>query len=224
MARQIFFKPNSSIDDCARVLIKANQKGEKAWGVYNGHVLTSQDASFDSIYLEAFGQTKKEYDSIKRKDNVRFDYQDLIDRENEKSIAEVLAKARIDGEPKVDFVSVIKGLKFIVENIDLSYIEMATGLISLGCKFSIKDIKNAMGEKHINLSEGMRKGDIYSGAVIIANIRDSIHIKSRVIEAFLKEDNDSSIYHFIRLITGDDSYTKENILKKQRNLDEGRSV
>ena len=105
---------------------------------------------------------------------------------------------------------VIRGLRFIAENQLISQEELIEGLLKLGCTFSLEDIDKQF-PSDITLFEGMRQCYIGTGAALIVNVRDSEYGRSYCDECFLKIDNDTSIYHFIRVVTGDETYTKENI-------------
>lgn len=112
----------------------------------------------------------------------------------------------------IDSQDVIAGLKFIAEHQSMSSEELKEGLLQLGCNFSLDDIRQQFPEQ-VNLFEGMNKGDLSCGASLIVNARDSEYGKSFVDDRFLSVDDDISIYHFIRVVTGDETYTKENIEK-----------
>lgn len=111
---------------------------------------------------------------------------------------------------------VVTGLRFIAENRKLSTDELANGLEKLGCNWSFDDW-NAQFTKTpgIGLYNGMRHGDISCGASVIINMgtRKDFN-RSFIDERLLSDDDDTSIYHFIRLVTGDDSFTKENIERR----------
>ena len=108
---------------------------------------------------------------------------------------------------------VIKGLKFIAENQSLTREELKFGLLELGCDFTHEDIKEQFPQ-NIGLFEGMAQGNISCGANVIVNMRESDYGKSYGQNRFLSIDDGTSVYHFIRVVTGDNSYTKENISKK----------
>lgn len=110
---------------------------------------------------------------------------------------------------------VIRGLKFIAENRDMSDRELADGLRGLGCSFTWSDFGQQFPNASEPLFEGMRRCSISAGAAVIINM-GSNNAFSRTFgdNRFLSVDDDTSIYHFIRVVTGDDSYTKENVEKK----------
>lgn len=60
MEKQIIF--TGDLDNAISVLLAAKERGEKVWGNFNGHVLHSDTASVDSIYLEVTGYTKVEFE------------------------------------------------------------------------------------------------------------------------------------------------------------------
>jgi len=106
---------------------------------------------------------------------------------------------------------VIAGLRFIAENQNLSADELADGLKTLGCDWTWDDWHARFdGTPKIELYDGVRIGAISCGASIILNMSsrsdfDCVYGKDRL----LSVDDGASIYHFIRIVTGDDSYTKK---------------
>lgn len=117
---------------------------------------------------------------------------------------------------KITMERVVAGLRYIAENRDLSSDELADGLEKLGCNWTLDDWNAQFGElPEIGLFDGMRIGDIGSGASVIINM-GSRNDGSRYYadECFLSFEYESSIYHFVRLVTGDNSFTKENIERK----------
>ena len=105
---------------------------------------------------------------------------------------------------------IIVGLKFIAENQTMTQEELREGLLELGCDFSFDDIKQQFPYQ-IKLFDGMNKGDLSCGASVIVNVRDSQYGKVFVDDRFLSVDDETSIYHFVRVVTGDVTYTNESI-------------
>jgi len=64
MERQIIFR--GDLDKVIATLLAAKERGEKVWGDFNGHILHSDTASVDSIYLEVTGYTKEEFEKKKK--------------------------------------------------------------------------------------------------------------------------------------------------------------
>ena len=114
---------------------------------------------------------------------------------------------------------VIAGLKFIAEHYDLEQEDLEEGLLELGCGFSFDDIKRQL-DCSGSLNEGMRRGVLSGGATIIANFRKGDFSRDFAYEFFVDEDDDVSIYHFIRTVTGDKSYTKAKVesMREQKVL------
>ena len=80
----------------------------------------------------------------------------------------------------------------------------------MGCNFSLEDINQQCAEQ-VQTDEGIKQGNIFSGAYVIATTRDREYSRSLWDDVFLENDNDTSIYHFIRKVTGDETYTKEYV-------------
>ena len=114
---------------------------------------------------------------------------------------------------KISMEKVIAGLRFIAENRNLSTNELADGLEKLGCNWTFDDWGAQFGElPETRLFDGMRRGDISCGASVIINVGSrSGFNRGYCDDRFLSVDDETSIYHFVRLVTGDDSFTKENI-------------
>lgn len=110
---------------------------------------------------------------------------------------------------------VVKGLKYIAEHQTAGWHEIAKGLHELGCDYTFEDYEAQFPkEKEEKLFEGIRKGTLSAGASIIANVQDSVDAKfawGYCKEYMLSVDDDHSIYSFIRLVTGDKTYTKKNL-------------
>ena len=112
--------------------------------------------------------------------------------------------------------AVIAGLKFIAENRKISNDALADGLIALGCDWSFDDWKARFGNApKISLFQGMALGAISSGASVIINMASrNAYNRAYGDDRFLSVDDDTSVYAFIRTVTGDDSYTMEAIEAK----------
>ena len=109
--------------------------------------------------------------------------------------------------------SVVAGLRFIAENRSLSTNDLADGLAKIGCNWTFDDWHTQFGEaSEVRLFEGMRLGVISCGASVIINM-GSRNDFNRYYgdDRFLSVDDDTSVYHFVRLVTGDGSFTKANI-------------
>lgn len=83
-------------------------------------------------------------------------------------------------------------------------------MLELGCDFTLEVVNRLFLEPGL-LFPGMTKGNIACGASVICNVRDSEFGRAFVDDRFLRIDDGTSIYHFIRLVTGADTYTKVNI-------------
>lgn len=102
-------------------------------------------------------------------------------------------------------------MKFIAENQTISQQELVAGLLELGCNFTLEDIENQVTTPETSLFTGMSRGDLAYGASVIANTRKDFLSRAYVSEKFLSVDNNTSIYNYIRIVTGDMTYTKDKI-------------
>ena len=117
---------------------------------------------------------------------------------------------------KITMEAVITGLKFIAENLEISDDALVDGLAKLGCDWTYDDWANQFANApKIPLFTGMRIGDIGCASNIIVVMYNRINNRPFINEKFLSEDDDSSIYAFIRVVTEDKSYTKEAIEAKK---------
>jgi len=73
-------KPLGSIDETINELIKYRDKGEKVYCIFNGHILHSENITFNSAYMMLYGKTQaeiseenkmEEYDAYKRAQDIK---------------------------------------------------------------------------------------------------------------------------------------------------------
>ena len=112
---------------------------------------------------------------------------------------------------RIDKLGVITGLKFIAENQNLSYEKLKYDLMLLGLNYTMEEIKAQFSDSLVPMYEGMQQGNLACGASVIANVFNSEKGRDYMTEAFLLRDDDTSIYHFIRTVTGNQNYTKLNL-------------
>lgn len=211
--KRINVKDYTKLEDVVNELISHQAKGEKVYCVYRGYRLDSENITMDSAYTKVFGISKVEYDAEEKLAMDAIMENDRIRKEKEKHYQDIIFE-RTHGEPrKVTKEKVIKGLKFIAEHQDMEQEELLNSLLDLGCDFSIEDIdreKQRTGEIN-DIFLGLTLGTTTSGAYVLVNARDSESGRSYVKEKFLSTDSDSTIYGYIRTVTGDNNYTKDNI-------------
>ena len=199
------------IDEAVYYLLALKAKGEHVYYNYDGHILHSDTVTLDGAYLEIIGRTKAEQDEIIRKSIEEFRRKQAREEQKIQENQERITSSR-KGEIIITEDLVVEGLKFIAEHRDLSQEELIDGLLDLGCSFNYEDINKQFPEEE-SIPEGLLRGNLRSGAIIIANVRDNEFGRSIMEENFFDNDNDLSIYHFIRTVTQDDTYTKETIDK-----------
>ena len=210
MERKIEIEPGMSLDYVISLLRAKDANGEQVYCIFNGHVLHSKGITVDSAYKEVTGLTKIQFEleSI----NWIEEAQRRRDEEaaREKEYAKKVEEARTEDSRKITKEKIVAGIKFITENIDLSHMELVEGLLALGCGFSLADIKEQFPEPE-SLGEGILKGSLGAGASIIANVRDSEFGRRKARNWYIDYEDQYSIYKYIRLLTGDETYTKENV-------------
>lgn len=201
-----------TFDDMINKLIEIRESGGSAFCDFLGHRFYSDTISFDSAYIELFGCGVEEF---RRRQQV--DFRESISvreskrKDREAMYAHLVEASRAQGEVTVSVSNVIDGLKFIAENQSMSHVDLVVGLLGLGCNFSFDDIKKHGSLDDISLFEGMKQGNICVGAAVVANVRDNELYRDYVFDRFLELDDESSIYHFVRLVTGDSDYTKRYV-------------
>lgn len=202
--------PYSDLDSVVYALLAAKERGEHVFCEFHGRQLHSDTISMDSAYKEILGCTKAEDEQ-----NMKEWQEKRIKEENAREIREQgyiqkVEVSRTQETKPITLEEVISGLKFIVENQSLSQVELIDGLLELGCNFSREDIKKQFPEK-IKLFDGIKRGELSCGASIIVNARNSEFGRRYCNEVLLIVDDDTSIYHFVRIATGDETYTKEKV-------------
>ena len=203
---QIKLASCDTLESAVYTLLAAKARVQHVWCEFNEHKLYSDKVTMDSAYLEVIGRTKKEYD------------QQLLERleQFEKALQEAKLEegheAQLVLESKKKYTLpitqelVIAGLKFIAEIQTISQKELTAGLLELGCNFTLEDIENQVTTPETSLFTGMSRGDLAYGASVIANARKDFLSRAYVSERFLSVDNNTSIYNYIRIVTGDMTY------------------
>lgn len=211
MARKIEFTPRATIESAVYELLAAKARGEQVYGDFNGHKLYSDTVTMDSAYTEIMGCTKAEFDKSQAEWRENYKKEEQAREQREQGYSQMVASTRIPGQDVViTMPTVIEGLKFIAENQTLSQEELIKGLLDLGCNFTLEDIKKQFPNSGL-LLEGMKKGEVACGASVIANVRDTEYGRAYCDDRFLSLDDEASIYHFVRIVTGDPNYTKDNL-------------
>ena len=210
MERKIELRPGDNLESIVYTLLAAKARGEHVYCEFNGHELHSDTVTMDSAFTDVIGCTKAEYDQRTKELYEEYTKEQNERKSREQGYAKKVEASRTGEKKPITFEEVISGLKFIAENQSMSQDELIDGLLELGCNFSLEDI-NQQFPKEIGLFEGIKQGDLSCGASVIANVRDSEYGRSFCHDRLLSLDDDTSIYHFIRITTGDESYTKEMV-------------
>ena len=199
-----------SIDQAVEYLLKAKARGEHVFCDYNGHKLHSDNVTLDSAYVEILGCTKYEYENKQEKwmDDYKRKIKDTETREQR--YADMVKENREKSVNPVTMPLVVSGLKFIAENQSLSQDELISGLLKIGCNFTLEDI-NKQIPADVDIFKGMQEGSLKAGASVIVNVRDSEFGRSYCEDTFLSLDDENSLYNFIRVTTGNSDYTKEYV-------------
>lgn len=135
-------------------------------------------------------------------DDLDFDYEafrqeEQAREEREKQCAELLEADRaLNGPAEITPDKVIAGLKFIMENPDISQVELVTGLLELGCNFNWDEFHRRFPEEAL-LFPGMKWGNLACGTSVLINMRDSETWRHYLHEHLFEAGNGRQIRWFI---------------------------
>ncbi|MBR2712084.1 MAG: hypothetical protein IKE73_00075 [Bacilli bacterium] len=131
-------------------------------------------------------------------------------------IKQKIDESRSQGIKKVSIENVIPGLKFIIENPSISDEELIDGLLDLGCNFDFQEIKDQFQKDRIDpamIGVGLMRTELPYAAAAIAIALYGDDEDRKFVRGFAKNDDNKSFYRFIRTVTSDETYTKENVDK-----------
>ena len=209
--KQIKLASYDTLESAVYTLLAAKARGQHVWCYFNGHKLYSDNVTMDRVYLEVTGRTKKEFDQQLLESREQFKKSMQEAKLEEEQEAQLVLESKKKCTLPIPQKLVIAGLKFIAENQTISQEELTAGLLELGCNFTLEDIKNQVTTPEINLFDGMSQGDLICGAIVIANARKDFLSRAYVSDRFLSVDDNTSIYNYIRIVTGDKTYTKDKV-------------
>lgn len=209
--KQIKLASYDTLESAVYTLLAAKARGQHVWCYFNGHKLYSDNVTMDRVYLEVTGRTKKEFDQQLLESREQFKKSMQEAKLEEEQEAQLVLESKKKCTLLITQELVIAGLKFIAENQTISQEELTAGLLELVCNFTLEDIKNQVTTPEINLFDGMSQGDLICGAIVIANARKDFLSRAYVSDRFLSVDDNTSIYNYIRIVTGDKTYTKDKV-------------
>ncbi len=214
MYKEILIPAGKNLESVVYLLLSYKADGSHVYCDFNGHKLYSDTVTMESAYLEVCGKTKEQVEEDQKKELERAAKREESRKEREQRYKRKVFESN-NGEPvEVSMDKVIEGLKYICEHRDVSQEELIDALLELGCNFTLEDVRReiAKTEKEpLTIDKGLHTGDLIAGASVICNVRDSEFGRAYAEDYFLENDNEISIYHFIRVVTKDENYTKENI-------------
>ena len=109
---------------------------------------------------------------------------------------------------------VLNGLMFIAEHPNIDYLRFVSGLLKeVGFYFTLDDIQTIYPEMNFNIDVEhikmfMSNGDFSSAAFLVCKLRDDEIFRKRYLANFLNDNNNGSIYDFIRKNTDYSCYSK----------------
>ena len=199
-----------NLDKAIDFLLESRARGEHVVIEFNGKELHSDNVTVDSAYMEVLGCTKAEFEQQQKEILESYRREEEERKIREQGYAERVKASRTEENKPITLEEVVNGLKFIAEHQSMSQDELIDGLLQIGCNFTLDDIKKQFpGE--IGLFEGIKQGNLGAGATVVCNARDTEFGRSFCDDRFLSVDDDMSLYHFVRITTNDDTYTKENV-------------
>mgnify|MGYP000361534231 FL=1 len=209
--KQIKLASYDTLESAVYTLLAAKARGQHVWCYFNGHKLYSDNVTMDRVYLEVTGRTKKEFDQQLLESREQFKKSMQEAKLEEEQEAQLVLESKKKCTLPITQELVIAGFKFIAENQTISQEELTAGLLELGCNFTLEDIKNQVTTPETSLFAGMSRGDLACGASVIANARKDFFSRAYVSDRFLSVDDNTSIYNYIRIVTGDKTYTKDKV-------------
>ena len=217
MYKEIKIVAGTKLENVVNILLAYKENGYHVYCEFNGHRLYSDTVTMESAYLEICGKTKEQVIEDQNKAMEKAEKRKEETKAREQRYQEKVLESN-HGEPvEVTMAKVIEGLKYICEHREDSQEELIDALLELGCNFTFEDIKRKIdktGTEPISIFKGMSTGDLIAGASVICNVRDSEFGRDYAEDRFLEKDNKESIYNFIRVVTGDENYTKASIDNK----------
>ena len=214
MNKEILIRAGTNLETVVYLLLAYKADGQHVYCDFNGHKLYSDTVTMEKAYLEVCGETKEQFEENQKKaSEVTTKRREEI-KEREQGYKRKVLESN-HGEPvELSMDNIIKGLKYICEHRAVSQEELIDALLELDCNFTLDDVRREIAkteEEPITIDQGLRTGDLITGASIICNVRDSEFGRSYAESHFLKDDDEASIYNFIRVVTEDKNYTKRNI-------------
>ena len=204
--------PGLGLEEIVYILKKYDNNGQRAFCEFNGILLFSDDITMEKAYQQVYGT-----DFSAEKEEVK-DYQDLkanrrasINPEDQSNIdktKEVRDREKSEGIFEINKNNVIRGLKFMAENVGMPQSQYVEGLIYRGCTFTQKDISQELGGE-IKLPDDFWANGIKTGAFLIAMARDAYDSRKMIEDTYLSIDDSNSLYEYIRNLTNDKQYTKQ---------------
>lgn len=194
MEKYIKLRRDDTLESAVYTLLAAKARGEDVYCLFEGAKLHSADVTIESA-KEAVAKLE-----ASRKESLEKLEEEARAQRERRTRDLVEANRALAGTQKITLETVVNGLEFIKENQLIPQELLVDGLLSLGCNFTFEDIKTQFPKvERTKLFKGMKKGYIATGATVIVNVRDSESARDYCDDRFLSVDDNTSIYHFIRV-------------------------
>ena len=205
---ELGYIPNANLDQVVELLLKYKAEGKQASCKFNGLTFYSDTITMDDAYLAVTGDKRDDY---YRKQNESERYMKEARRraketkeEREARYKRLVESTRVPGEVvEIEEETVVEGLKFILENPQLSQEKLILGLLMLDCNFTYEDYNRQFNivDEAPDIYQGLSEGSLAAAADVIINVRDSEYGR-----AVFREKFESLTKRYIRKVTNDDSY------------------
>lgn len=209
-----------TLDEAVYDLQEAKKKGINLHYIFNGKIDLGPGIGYDEAWNMCYGISKEtltadieEKNKLEERIANRRQYMDQSDLARIERVKKARAKSP-HGKEVIE-ANVISGLKYLVENRFADADTVCDALINRGCLFTINDVYDY--EVKPFTREKFRDGSIAAAAYVVANMRDSKISRETFENMLFLVDDDYSVYNFIRLATGDKTYTKA--LADRKNIE-----
>ena len=190
-------------EDAVKMILAEQAKGKRFFVKFNDKTFISGNLTEEGMYQTYYGHSKAEDQFIHK---VIWTHP-KFERFSGKMLDDYLEESRKEHIMPATMENVIEGLKFIAENHNNdNAIVVQKALIDYGFNFNETDIKR-QDALNVNLRYAVK---------LFVEYRDSLYGSRAVVEKFLTEDDEESLYSYIRLLSNDPTYTKEYVDKKKQ--------
>ncbi len=170
-----------------------------------------KDKRFRVIWGPYLFSTEMVTENIRHED---LQAQELLDEIHNKRLYGLIKKYNVSTEQEITEDRIVEAMKYLCETTDKPYLEVLEGLLARGFYWTVNNVGDQYEERRINILDGLTNGEPEAAACVIGNVFDGHFSYQIVKDQYLTHDTYRSGFQYIRTVTGDESYTKENIFNK----------